>query len=280
MSGQVGINRKLIFLKLGGALITVKDEPETAREEVIQRAAAEVKAALEEKPSLQLVLGHGSGSFGHYAAQQHGLVEGAPPNWWGYAVTGAAAARLNRLVADIFLGQGVPVVTVQPSASAVCRQGRVTHLEVPVLRELLCQGLVPLVYGDVALDDVWGHTIISTEVIFAYLAHHLRPGCIVLASEVGGVFTSDPHRDPQAEPIAEITPATLSQVEDALGASAGYDVTGGMWAKVRTMVALVERLPHLEVYVVSGEKPDSIRRALIGEPLKGGTRIEYSTATW
>jgi len=251
----------------------VKDEPETAREEVIRRAAGEVKAALEKRPSRQLVLGHGSGSFGHYVAQRHGLIEGAPPNWWGYAATGAAAARLNRLVADIFLGESVPVVTVQPSASAICRQGHLIHLEVPVLRELLCQELVPLIHGDVALDEVWGHTIVSTEQIFAYLARHLRPGRIILAGEIGGVFTSDPHRDPQAEPIAEITPATLPQIEAALGASAGYDVTGGMWAKVRTMVALVERLPQLEVWVISGEKPDAIRTALSGEPLKEGTRI-------
>jgi len=60
---------ELIFLKLGGSLITEKSVWETARREVIERAAQEVKEAFEER-AFQLLLGHGSGSFGHYPARK------------------------------------------------------------------------------------------------------------------------------------------------------------------------------------------------------------------
>lgn len=264
---------RCIFLKLGGSLITDKNREEAAREDIIRRAAQEVKQALERHPSLRLVLGHGSGSFGHFAARRHGLLEGGPPNWRGYAETGAAAARLNRLVADIFLAQGVPVVSLQPSASARCRDGEVLHLAVEPVRQLLAHGCVPLVYGDVALDEVRGHTIISTEQIFAYLARELHPACILLAGEVEGVFTADPTRDPAARPIPQITPASLPQVEQMLGGSAGIDVTGGMWAKVRAMVALVEEMPELEVRLISGRQPGLIQRALLEPDFAEGTTI-------
>jgi isopentenyl phosphate kinase len=264
---------ELVFLKLGGSLITDKHREATARQDVIHCVAREIGQALEQRADLHLVLGHGSGSFGHFAAQRHGLLEGELPNWRGYVETGAAAARLNRLVTDILLAEGVPVVSLQPSASARCRDGELFHLAVEPLRELLAHDLVPLVYGDVALDQVRGHTIISTEQIFAHLARELRPARILLAGEVGGVFTADPTGDPAARLISEITPASLPQVERMLGGSAGIDVTGGMWAKVRDMVALVAEMKELQVRLISGQQPGLITRALLGLDHAKGTSI-------
>jgi isopentenyl phosphate kinase len=263
----------LVFFKLGGSLITDKRREGTAREETIRRAAQEIHQALEERPDLRLVLGHGSGSFGHFAARRHGLLQEGPPNWRGYAETGAVAARLNRLVTDLLLAEGVPVVSLQPSASAQCCDGELLHMAVEPIRELLAHGLVPLVYGDVALDQRRGHTIISTEQIFAHLARHLRPARILLAGDVGGVFTADPAFDPAARLIPEITPTSLTQVERLLGGSAGIDVTGGMWAKVQVMVALVEEMAGLEVQLISGEPPGRIARTLVGRGVTEGTSI-------
>ena len=62
----------LIYLKLGGSLITQKDKPETARLDVLERLTLEIARARKTRPELQLVLGHGSGSFGHVSAQRHG----------------------------------------------------------------------------------------------------------------------------------------------------------------------------------------------------------------
>ena len=58
----------LCFLKLGGSLITDKTQPGNDSADVLARVAREIKAALTENPDLKVVLGHGSGSFGHVAA--------------------------------------------------------------------------------------------------------------------------------------------------------------------------------------------------------------------
>ena len=60
--------RDLYFLKLGGSLITDKSASETIRIEVIKRIAGEIREALDLHSDLLLLLGHGSGSFGHRAA--------------------------------------------------------------------------------------------------------------------------------------------------------------------------------------------------------------------
>ena len=108
---------ELVLLKLGGSVITDKNNPFTARGDVIRRLGREIRGALDERPDLQLILGHGSGSFGHVVAQKYRTREGAvhEDSWRGYAETAAAAARLNRLVTDLLLEEGVPVVSYQPS---------------------------------------------------------------------------------------------------------------------------------------------------------------------
>ena len=187
---------ELVFLKLGGSLITDKRTPLKPRRGVIRRVGREIREALDKSAGLQLLLGHGSGSFGHPVAEKYRVQEGlaASDDWWGYAETAAIAARLNRLVSETLLAQGIPALPLQPSASALCHDGRLVRLDVAPLQEALKRGLVPVVYGDVSFDTVRGSAVISTEQIFAYLAPYLQPSRVILAAHVDGVFTADPLR--------------------------------------------------------------------------------------
>lgn len=262
----------LVFLKLGGSAITDKTRPAAPREDVIRRIAREIKRARDARGAeLELVLGHGSGSFGHFVAKATGY--GREGNWEAYAETGAAAARLDRLVVDILLAEGVPAVTMQPSASARCHDGELVSLAVEPIQTAVWNGLVPVVYGDVAFDDVRGMTIVSTEALFAYLVPFLQPARIILAGAVDGVFSADPLLDPGANLIRVITPATFPEIETQLRGSHGYDVTGGMIGKVKTMIALVSRAPSVQVILMSGMRDGLIADALTGDGSRLGTLI-------
>ncbi len=260
-----GVNNALTFVKLGGSVITDKHREAAAHIDIIRRLAEEVAHARAARPDLRLVIGHGSGSFGHFVGKRYQTHLGIPGGggWEGYAQTGAAATRLNRIVTDVFLETGVPVVSLQPSASARCQNGELTSLAIEPVRVLLDAGLVPLVYGDVALDEARGFTIISTEVIFAHLAKHITPARIVLVGIVGGVYTADPLTHPEAALIPEITPANIGEVARALGGSHGVDVTGGMWSKVREMYGLAQAHPGLRVQIISGLEAGVLEKALI-----------------
>ncbi len=256
-----------VFVKLGGSLITDKTREATPRLDVIRRLAREVRAALDAAPRLRVVLGHGSGSFGHFAARRYGVHTGlaGQDDWRGLAETSAAAARLNRLVVDACLEAGVPAISFQPSASARKRAGAVVEMATGPIEAALAHDLVPLVYGDVAFDDGQGTAIISTEDIFLYLARRIPPARILMAGIVDGVYESDPIRYPDSRRIPVLTPATLAQGAGGLGGSHGTDVTGGMLAKVETLARLVESQPHVRVHFFSGEIPGRLRDALLGD---------------
>ncbi len=266
---------ELVFLKLGGSAITHKDTEAAAARNVIERAALEIGQTLADRPDLRLVVGHGSGSFGHFAARKYGTHQGihSEAGWQGYVRTGAAAARLNRLVTDIFIDQNVPVVSIQPSASALCRGGELVHMEIHPIKEALAHKLAPLVYGDVAFDQLQGCAIISTEQIFVYLARRLKPDRIILAGMVEGVFSNDPLNAPTARLFEEITPANIDQVRETLSGSHGVDVTGGMLSKVQLMYELVGRQPSLQVRLISGQRPGLIKAVLSDQHFEAGTLI-------
>lgn len=259
----------LVFLKFGGSLITDKAAPYTPHVDHIRRLADEVREARERDPDLRLLLGHGSGSFGHYAAAPLGTRQGVhtPEQWRGYAEVAAAAARLNRLVTDALLEAGVPVLSLQPSASARCHNGVLIHLEIGPVQEALAHGLIPLIYGDVALDTVRGGTIISTEDIFVYLTGVLAPQRVLLVGRAPGVL------DDEGAVVPFISPSTFATIRPLLSSSYGVDVTGGMVEKVSRMIGLVEGRPDVTVHILSGLEPGLVCRALLEPDLPAGTRI-------
>ncbi|MDX2160594.1 MAG: isopentenyl phosphate kinase [bacterium] len=255
----------ITFIKLGGSLITDKRVENSFRREAAARIAGETADALRQRPALRLLLGHGSGSFGHMAAKRYGTIQGVvtAEQWRGFAEVATVAAHLNFLVADVLAAAGVPVWRIQPSASANSRDGVLIDMALTPIRTALERGLVPLVYGDVSLDEVRGGTITSTETIFFYLAQHLPVEHILLLGEVDGVL------DPSGALIRTITPSSLAAVESALGGSSGTDVTGGMETKVRDMVALVQANPGLSVRIMNGTLPGLLRETLTGTALPG-----------
>ena len=264
-----------ILLKLGGSLITDKRTPESARLAVIEQLAAELAAVRQQQPNLRLVIGHGSGSFGHLYGRRYGTRAGVTnaEGWLGYALTGDAAARLNRIVTGALLAAAIPAWSIQPGALIRCVDGRIDRGPVENITQALANGLVPVIFGDVALDDGRGGTIASTEEIFAWLLPQLGPRRVVLAGEVDGIYSADPLVDPAATLISAITPTTLAAVQGGLGGSHGVDVTGGMVAKVAESMAMVNAVPGLEVIICSGLVPGNLSRALSETGTGVGTRI-------
>jgi isopentenyl phosphate kinase len=264
-----------IFVKLGGSLLTDKREKEKPRQAVIQRLAQEIQRAHTAQPDLRIVLGHGSGSFGHVHASTHGTRAGVATvdQWLGFAQTADAAARLNRIVVAELLAVGVPAWSIQPSVMLRCADGRVAAGPESTVSAALARGLLPVVYGDVALDTVRGGTIASTEEIFQILDDALLPAKIILAGEVGGIYSADPLVDATATLIPTVTPRSFAQIRAGLGGSYGVDVTGGMAAKVAQALGWIDKRPALRVFICSGLEPDNLYHALIGSPQALGSRL-------
>lgn len=260
----------LIFLKLGGSLITDKSNPRTARFDVIARLAEEIRIIKAEVGELRLVLGHGSGSFGHVPAKKYGTRQGvdSAEGWRGFAEVWHEAALLNRIVMDALHAAGLPGIAFPASGGATANNGQVAAWNLAPLKASLENGLLPVVFGDVVSDEIRGGTILSTEDIFAYLAKQLHPQRILLAGIEEGVWADFPVC---TDLIPKITAENWEKTAASISGSAATDVTGGMFSKVQGMLALVKEIPGLEVQIFSGNQPGNLAAALQGKSL--GTRI-------
>jgi isopentenyl phosphate kinase len=263
----------LIFLKLGGSLITDKNTPHTALPEVLQRLAGEIAAAWRSAPYLSLVLGHGSGSFGHVPARKYGTRDAVltPEGWLGYAAVWQEARALNQMVIEALAAAGLPAVAFPPSASVTAEDGRVAEWPLNPLQTALEHRLLPVIQGDVVADRARGGTILSTEDLFCHLAGPLGPARILLAGVEEGVWQDYPAR---TRLVRRIDSGGEGLPGGALQGSAAVDVTGGMLAKVESMRGLVRSRPGLEVSIFSGREPGAVQSALLGSNL--GTIISGS----
>lgn len=266
----------MIFIKLGGSLITDKTQRYAARHDVITRLAGEIAAARRADPTLQILVGHGSGSFGHVAARESGYdPRHGHSSPLALAKVGAAASRLNAIVRDALLEAEIATLSFAPSASARLADGQVVSMAIDGIRDAMAQGIVPLVFGDVALfADGTGAGIASTEAVFRYLAAHLHPTHVYLLGVVDGVFTAPPQPNQPPPPlISQITPATWPTIAAGLGGSHGTDVTGGMVSKVAETLALVQANPGLHASIVNGETPNLLTQLLLDPSQQIGTQL-------
>jgi isopentenyl phosphate kinase len=263
--------QRIIFLKLGGSLITEKARPATSRIEVLGRLAKEIAAAVHDQPGLGLVLGHGSGSYGHVPAQVYGTRQGVftPVEWLGFAEVWRQANALNRLVMDALLDKGLPVMSFAPSAMVLARSGQILRWEPSNLQRTVEKGLIPVVYGDVVFDQMLGGTILSTEDLFDYLAPIFKPQRILLAGIEPGVWGDFPAC---THILPEINSSNIGTLQPNLAGSVATDVTGGMASKVHQSLGLCQRITGLQVSIFSGEKPGVLEAALRGA--YPGSRIQ------
>ena len=260
----------LTLLKLGGSLITDKAEPRTLRPQVLTRLAEEIASSLERRPAMQLIVGHGAGSFAHVSADKHGTRRGVetPEQWRGFAEVWWDAVTLNHLVIEALLEAGIPAITLSPSSSVTAHGGQVSHWDLGPLRAALKSGLLPVVHGDVIFDTLIGGTILSTEDLFMHLARHMHAERLLLAGIEPGVWEDYPDR---SRIIPEITPSNYEEISPVLGASSATDVTGGMESKVVQCVDLSNEIPELETMIFSGEEPGDLLEVLLGS--RKGTLI-------
>ncbi len=259
---------RVTFLKLGGSLITDKDQPETALIEPINDLLTQIAEWRLDNPSDWLLLGHGSGSFGHHTAAIHGTREGvhSPEDAFGFQQVWYSARKLNHIIVERAQSLSLPLITFPPSACITADNREIKGWNLQPLIKSFHMGFIPLVYGDVVSDLTLRGTILSTEDLFIYLAHSLSPGRILLAGRIEGVYADYPSNQRLLSHIC-----ARSDTSEFLQGSASQDVTGGMLTKVQSMQALCREFHLLSVQIFSAVLPGALRMALDGAAI--GTTI-------
>ena len=249
------------ILKIGGSILTDKTNEslvDAARCSEIKRVAEEVAA----HPG-ELVLVHGAGSFGHVPARRYGLP--ALFSAEGLRVTHSSVVRLNDLMVEALSEAGLSPLPVHPLSCVLLKDGRIERFAREPIEEMVRDGLLPVLHGDVAMDVTRKAGIVSGDQIVPYLARALHAEVVAVGSNVDGVMAS-------GRLVPEITRKDLPSIERHLGASAGVDVTGGMRGKLLEMLDLSDA--GISSIIFNAAKKGNIARALCGESV--GTKVARS----
>jgi len=214
-------------LKLGGSVVTEKDQPETVDDEALDR----VVTAIADADSGRLVVIHGGGSFGHHHADRVGVsTTTGTRDADGIVAIHDAMKRLNATVVERLQSEGVPAVPVHPfSVASRDADGSLT-LPSGSVGVMLEGGFVPVLHGDVVAHAAAGATILSGDELVVSLAESLAADRVGLCSAVRGVLDEDGTVIERIDDFDAVAPA--------LGESDATDVTGGMAAKVQALLDL------------------------------------------
>ena len=265
------MSSELLLVKLGGSIITFKDKPFSEDLKTIRRLAREIHEARREK-DFRLIVGHGGGSYPHIPAKIYRTAEGIinEKSYEGIAKVQDAASRLNRIIVREFIEAGENAVSFHLSSSSISENGEIKQIFLEPIKKLLDFNMLPVPYGDVCFDLKKGCSILSTEMILSYFSRYFtkanekyKVSRIIFCTDVEGVYTRDPKKDPLAKLIPKVTPKTFEKIKKYVGGSLNIDVTGGMIHKVKSALELAKL--GIDSLIIDGRKPGLLRRALLGE---------------
>lgn len=258
---------EIIPIKLGGSVITDKSKPFYAKEKVIARLGREISQA-QEQLKAKLIIGHGSGSFGHVVATKYKTHQGLikKDSLKGLSETADAASRINRIVTKNLKMQGLNVISFAPASFIISRGGKLAKFFPEPIVLCLKVGGIPVVYGDVVMDSVKGFTIFSAEKVIEALVKGLAGSYkvvkIIQCGATDGVY------DNQGKTIPRITPSIFKQLKAQIGGSLDSDVTGGMYHKVKESLKIASKF-GVETQIISGKRHWHLKEAILGKKVRG-----------
>lgn len=251
-----------IVLKIGGSVLTDRTfERPAVRREILHSLSQEIASAWQ-AGGFRLLIVHGAGSFGHPIVKRTGIDRGirTTPDRLAFAETQRLQTVLNGIVVASLVRAGLPAFPFQASANVVLEAGRIRSFALAPVFELLQWGMVPVLNGVPAADAAQGCSILSGDVLAGYLATALGAKVVLHGTNVRGVFTDDPARNPHARFLPELELRDPAALPEGVGGSGATDVTGGMRKKLEE---IARAGVSCQVYDATAE--GNTRRALLGE---------------
>ncbi|MBC7120723.1 MAG: hypothetical protein H5T33_03980 [Candidatus Methanosuratus sp.] len=254
-----------MVIKLGGSAITHKDVPMSPNMPLIEQIAQEFSSSWNGR---RVLLVHGGGSFGHHAAMKYIDGSGKILDPRGMAEIRHAMHRLTSLLAEAFLGRGVPFFAVDPSACFLCEEEEGGGFKIkPFLRpvELVLEaGLLPSLGGDIVISTMGRGRILSGDTIARMLALASSARLLAFGTDVDGYLEG-------GVPLRKVGRNSLQGiVAGAKGRS--NDVTGGMAGKLMEISEYFSSGGG-RVLIFNASRPGNVARLLLGEEVEG-TYIE------
>ncbi|MBE6500432.1 MAG: isopentenyl phosphate kinase family protein [Methanobrevibacter thaueri] len=259
----------MIILKIGGSILTNKDSKiSEVNPTSLKRIASEIKNSMENSPK-QLIIVHGAGSFGHPPAKKHKIGEKFNKNEYpqkrlGFCEIQNEVKKLNMHICEAFIKENLPVIAIPASSFITATNKRITQANLDLFKKYLQKGFIPVIYGDVVLDDELEFCVISGDQLIQNLAMNLKPEKVILGTDVDGVYNKNPKTHEDALFFDKFS--SLKDL-DTLEGTTNVDVTGGMVGKIKELLYLADL--GIESKIINAEVKDNIYKALEDKDVKG-----------
>lgn len=255
-----GANR--IVIKVGSALL-INSETETVNTAWLATLAQDI-AALRARGAQVLVVSSGAIALGRRKLKLHDGVLNLEEAQAAAATGQIDLAQAWASAFSALKAQEATVAQVLLTLSDTEERRRYLNAR-DTIETLLTRGAIPVVNEN--------DTVATTEIRFgdndrlaARVAGMISADCLVLLSDIDGLYAEDPVINPQAEFIAEvseITAAIEAMAGEARPISGAAIGTGGMATKL--MAARIATAAGCHMAVTSGKHEHPVARLLAGE---------------
>jgi len=135
------------------------------------------------------------------------------------------------------------------------------------LNRLLQLGALPIINENdtVSTDEI---VIGDNDTLGAIVAKSVHADLLILLSDIDGLYTADPHKDPHAKLLPRVT-AIDQTILDLAGVSSTSQGTGGMVTKLRAAQICMDC--GCDMVIANGHDPENLYAILDGQNV--GTRF-------
>ena len=129
------------------------------------------------------------------------------------------------------------------------------------LHRLLELEAIPIINENdtVATDEI---VIGDNDTLAAIVAESIDADILVLLSDIDGLYTADPHKDPNAK-LLSFVGAITDEIRSLGGGSAGNQGTGGMATKLRAAEICLNA--GCDMVITNGKRPNDLYDILSGK---------------
>jgi len=255
---------RTVVVKVGSALL-VDAKTGNLRRDWLKSLCADV-VALKREDKLVLLVSSGAIALGRRALK---LKSGPLRLEESQAAAAAGQVRLAEAYADILAGEGIVAAQVLLTLDDTEERRRYLNARA-TLKTLLELGAVPVINEN--------DTVATAEIRFgdndrlaARVASMMEADCLVLLSDVDGLYSTDPTKDSAAVHIPDV-PAITQEIEAMAGGAVSGVGRGGMASKL--IAAKIATGAGCEVVIAKGKTDNPIAAVRSGAR---ATRFHAST---
>ena len=248
---------EIILIKLGGSVVTYKNEPLSANKDAIKKLAKKL-SILDKK----FIIIHGGGSFGHYWSTKFDMhTKPEKYNAQGISVVHTSMLHLNKIIVDILHEFSLNPYGISPLG--LLNNNEPISKKIKELMKMTKYGLTPVTYGDIIHVRDNKYSIMSGDVLMSILSKELNPSKVIFAVNVDGIYESFETKQIIKEIIVEKTNKEIKLNFHKIQ----HDVTGGIRRKFIESTKIARNGKN--VYIVNGLKPKEIENIIKGKEFIG-----------